>query len=121
MGAVRQVAPTEAFVSPDSVLAKMAREMLKAHGGDSPAEDMVICPVCGEPLPCTAGRAAAEVVEAAGLAESSGLIAAARGVPGASPLGLPATATQQATVALPPSASPAPRPSPSLSPSPSFS
>ena len=78
MGAVRQVAPTEAFVNPDSVLAKMAREMLKAHGGGSPTEDMVICPVCGEPLPCPAGRSAAEVLTAAGLAESSGLLAAVR-------------------------------------------
>jgi hypothetical protein len=67
------------FVKPDSVLARTAREMLDAHaGGSGPRDGMTICPQCGEPLPCGAGQAAAEVVTAAGLAETSGLVAAAR-------------------------------------------
>ncbi|WP_203726165.1 hypothetical protein, partial [Paractinoplanes durhamensis] len=73
------MAPTEAFVDPDSVLAQTAREMLAAHaGGAGPSEGMMECPVCGEPLPCPAGRSAAEVLEAAGLAEASGLVAMSR-------------------------------------------
>ena len=44
---------------------------------------MTTCPVCGEPLPCASGRAAAEVLFAAGLAELSGLVDAARGGLGA--------------------------------------
>src|SRR6185295_3077860 len=68
---------------------------LEAHaGGGGPREGMMTCPVCGEPLPCSSGRAAAEVLFAAGLAESSGLVAAARGGP-ASPLGLPAEPAAQ--------------------------
>ncbi|WP_344572667.1 hypothetical protein, partial [Winogradskya humida] len=67
------------YVKPDSVLARTAWEMLQSHaGGQGPHDGITICPVCGERLPCTAGRAAAEVVAAAGLAESSGLIAATR-------------------------------------------
>src|SRR5690348_4572806 len=69
----------KAFVDPDSVLARTAQQMLAAHaGGAGPSEGMTECPVCGEPLPCPAGRSAAEVVEAAGLAEASGLIAVHR-------------------------------------------
>ncbi|MFL6112668.1 MAG: hypothetical protein ACJ786_15140, partial [Catenulispora sp.] len=69
----------KAFVDPDSVLARTALGMLEAHGGGAgPSEGMTECPVCGAPLPCPVGRAAAEVVEAAGLAEASGLLAAAR-------------------------------------------
>src|SRR6185436_1536078 len=81
----------QAFVDPDSVLARTALGMLEAHaGGAGPSEGMTECPACGEPLPCPVGRAAAEVVEAAGLAEASGLVTAARhGTPGgyASPQG----------------------------------
>src|SRR4051794_35812987 len=67
------------LVKPDSVLARTARESLEAHaGGAGPREGMTICPVCGEPLPCPTGRAAAEVLFAAGLAQSSGLIDASR-------------------------------------------
>src|SRR4051794_29603166 len=67
------------LVKPDSVLARTAQEALEAHaGGAGPREGMMACPVCGEPLPCPTGRAAAEVLFAAGLAESSGLIEAAR-------------------------------------------
>jgi hypothetical protein len=84
------MASTGTYVNPDSVLARTAREMLEAHaGGGGPREGMMTCPVCGEPLPCSSGRAAAEVLFAAGLAESSGLVAAAR-AGAASPLGLPA-------------------------------
>ena len=83
--------PVATFVKPDSVLARTAREVMQAHGGGAgPRDGMITCPVCGEPLPCTSGRAAAEVLFAAGLAESSGLVDAARGGLGpASPLGLP--------------------------------
>src|SRR4051794_35193516 len=67
------------LVNPDSVLARTAQEALEAHaGGAGPREGMMNCPVCGEPLPCPTGRAAAEVLFAAGLAQSSGLIDAAR-------------------------------------------
>ncbi|WP_213008295.1 hypothetical protein, partial [Paractinoplanes toevensis] len=78
------MAPTETFVDPESVLAQTAREMLATHaGGAGPSEGMTECPVCGEPLPCPAGRSAAEVLEAAGLAEASGLISVHRqGLPG---------------------------------------
>ena len=73
------MAPTQAYVKPDSVLARTAREMLEAHaGGAGPSTVMTRCPLCGEPLPCSSGRAAAEVLFAAGLAESSGLVAASR-------------------------------------------
>jgi hypothetical protein len=73
------VAPIEAFVNPDSVLARTAREMLAAHGGgEGPRGELTICPVCYENLPCPAGVAAAEVLAAAGLAEASGLVSAAR-------------------------------------------
>src|SRR4051812_20464397 len=69
----------KAFVDPDSVPARPALGMLEAHGGGAgPSEGMTECPVCGEPLPCPAGRSAAEVVEAAGLAEASGLVTAVR-------------------------------------------
>lgn len=69
----------QTYVNPDSLLARTARETLAAHaGGAGPTDTMTICPVCGEPLPCPSGRAAAEVLFAAGLAESSGLIEAAR-------------------------------------------
>jgi hypothetical protein len=64
---------TRTFVDPESVLARTARETAEAHTGET-----AICPACGEPLPCASGRAAAEVLLAAGLAESSGLVAAAR-------------------------------------------
>ncbi|MDT5032241.1 MAG: hypothetical protein QOC94_2412 [Actinoplanes sp.] len=84
--------PVATFVKPDSVLARTAWEVAEAHaGGAGPRTGLTVCPVCGEPLPCSTGRAAAEVLFAAGLAESSGLIDAARGgrgVPG--PLDLPA-------------------------------
>src|SRR5688500_18123115 len=67
------------FVDPDSVLARTAREMLSAHaGGRGPSDARTECPVCGERLPCAAGRSAQEVLVAAGLAESSGLVSAAR-------------------------------------------
>src|SRR6188768_1612518 len=83
------------YINPDSVLARTAWEMVQTHaGGLGPHDGMTICPVCGEPLPCTAGRAAAEVVAAAGLAQSSGLVDAARqglGRDPQSPLGLPST------------------------------
>ena len=86
------------YVDPESVLARTAWEMVQTHaGGLGPHDGMTICPVCGDPLPCAAGRAAAEVLAAAGLAESSGLTAAARNGLGPqardpqSPLGLPAT------------------------------
>ena len=81
------MASTGTYVDPDSVLARTAREMVEAHaGGAGPREGMTICPVCGEPLPCSSGRAAAEVLFAAGLAESSGLVAAARKGMGLSPV-----------------------------------
>ncbi|MGX6603817.1 hypothetical protein ACWKSP_16975 [Micromonosporaceae bacterium Da 78-11] len=74
------------YVNPDSVLARTAQEMLEAHaGGAGPSAGMTRCPVCGEPLPCASGRAAAEVLFAAGLAERSGLVAAARGGLGPDP------------------------------------
>ncbi|MDT4990920.1 MAG: hypothetical protein QOH97_812 [Actinoplanes sp.] len=84
--------PVATFVKPDSVLARTAREVVDAHaGGAGPRAGLTACPVCGEPLPCSTGRAAAEVLFAAGLAESSGLIDAARGGRGApGPLELPA-------------------------------
>jgi DNA-binding LacI/PurR family transcriptional regulator len=63
----------QTYVNPDSLLARTARETLAAHaGGAGPGDGMTACPVCGEPLPCSSGRAAAEVLFAAGLAESSG-------------------------------------------------
>ncbi|HET6529115.1 MAG TPA: hypothetical protein VFH03_00655, partial [Actinoplanes sp.] len=87
---------TGTYVNPDSVLARTAREMVEAHaGGGGPRDGMTICPVCGEPLPGPSGRAAAEVLFAAGLAERSGLVAAARHGLG-SPLGLPAGGTERA-------------------------
>ena len=61
-------------MDPESVLARTARQMLEAHAG----EGLMFCPACGDRLPCPAARAAAEVVAAAGLAESSGLVRAAR-------------------------------------------
>nr|WP_221379430.1 hypothetical protein [Actinoplanes polyasparticus] len=73
------MASTRAFVDPDSILARTAREVLEAHaGGHGPGEGLTVCPACGERLPCAAGQAAAEVVVAAGLAEQSGLVAASR-------------------------------------------
>src|SRR5690349_20193752 len=91
------------YVNPDSVLARTAWEMVQTHaGGLGPHAGMTVCPVCGEPLPCAAGRAAAEVLAAAGLAESSGLIETVREGRGgpdrdpASPLGLPGTAAPAA-------------------------
>src|SRR4051812_7345484 len=67
------------YINPDSVLARTAWEMVQTHaGGLGPHDGIDTCPVCDEPLPCRAGRAAAEVLAAAGLAESSGLIEAAR-------------------------------------------
>jgi len=100
------------YVNPDSVLARTAWEMVQTHaGGLGPHAGMTVCPVCGEPLPCAAGRSAAEVVAAAGLAESSGLIDAARegrGGPNldpASPLGPPSPAA-----GLSPAAEPLPEP-----------
>jgi hypothetical protein len=78
MGAA-EVAPIKAYVDPDSVLARTAREMLQAHaGGRGPSDEATVCPACGEPLPCAAGRSAAEVLSAAGLAEESGLVSAFR-------------------------------------------
>src|SRR5690242_7624641 len=78
MGAA-DVAPTRAFVDPESVLARTAREVLEAHaGGRGPGDGTSVCPACGQRLPCAAGQSAAEVVAAAGLAEASGLTAAAR-------------------------------------------
>jgi hypothetical protein len=62
------------YVNPESVLARTAWEMVQTHaGGLGPSDGMSSCPVCGEPLPCTVGRGAAEVVTAAGLAESPGV------------------------------------------------
>src|SRR3954464_13814049 len=79
MGAGRTVAAKQAFVNPESVLARTARQMLEAHGGGrGPSDGYTICPACGEWLPCPVARAAAEVVIAAGLAEASGLVEAAR-------------------------------------------
>ncbi|MET0423995.1 MAG: hypothetical protein ABW046_08980, partial [Actinoplanes sp.] len=73
------MAPKQAYVDPDSVLARTARKMFEAHaGGRGPGDGLTRCPSCGEPLPCAAGQAAAEVLDAAGLAEASGLISAAR-------------------------------------------
>ena len=67
------------YVKPDSVLALTAVEVAAAHAGTAePGEEMTTCPVCGEPVPCGAGRSAAEVLLAAGLAEQSGLIEAVR-------------------------------------------
>ena len=94
------MASTGTFVNPDSVLARTAREMMEAHaGGAGPREGMTICPVCSRPLPCPSGRAAAEVLLAAGLAQSSGLISASRQGSASSPLGLPMP--EQAPVGLP--------------------
>jgi hypothetical protein len=98
-------------VKPDSVLARTAREVMAAHaGGAGPRAGLTVCPVCGEPLPCASGRAAAEVLFAAGLAESSGLIDAARaGLGTSSPLGLPDSPAPQPSAAVgssPVSASP---------------
>src|SRR3982751_1463564 len=90
-GMGNRMAPTT-YVNPDSVLARTAREVMQAHGGGAgPREGMTTCPVCGEPLPCPTGRAAAEVLFAAGLAQSSGLVDAARqqALGTVSPLGLP--------------------------------
>ena len=67
--------PVLAIVNPDSVLARTAWEMLEHHAG---GDDMTLCPACGERLPCPVGRSAAQVLAAAGLAEFSGLVAAAR-------------------------------------------
>src|SRR4051794_10552138 len=64
----------QAFVKPESVLARTAQEVLAAHTGSAGMP----CPACGAVVPCPAGRSAAEVVEAAGLAELSGLVDAAR-------------------------------------------
>jgi hypothetical protein len=51
------------YVNPDSVLARTAWEMVQTHaGGLGPHDGMTVCPVCGERLPCSVGRAAAEVV-----------------------------------------------------------
>ena len=54
---------------------------------------MMACPVCGLQLPCPTGRAAAEVLFAAGLAQSSGLVEVSRGglgpAAGAAPFGAP--------------------------------
>src|ERR687890_41030 len=70
---------TGTIVKADSVLAHTAREVLAAHaGGAGPRDGMTICPVCGYSLPCASGRAAAEVLLAAGLAQSSGLVGWAR-------------------------------------------
>jgi hypothetical protein len=73
---------TGVYVKPDSVLAHTAREMVEAHfGGSGPRDGVTVCPTCGDPLPCAAGRAAAEVLAAAGLAQTSqasGLVQAAR-------------------------------------------
>jgi hypothetical protein len=92
------------YVKPDSVLARTAQDMVEAHfGGFGPRDGYTVCPQCGDPLPCAAGRAAAEVLAAAGLArtsQASGLIQAARQGPpdrqspsippgGADPLGAP--------------------------------
>jgi hypothetical protein len=72
------MAPTT-YVKPDSVLARTAQEVAQAHaGGRGPSAGMTICPLCAEPLPCSAARAAAEVLLAAGLALSSGLVEASR-------------------------------------------
>ncbi|MGK5685402.1 hypothetical protein [Actinoplanes sp. URMC 104] len=79
------MAPIKAFVDPDSVLARTAQAMLTAHAG-APG---TLCPVCGERLPCAAGTSAAEVVAAAGLAENSGLVAAARRGPEPGPTAVP--------------------------------
>ena len=87
---------TGVYVKPDSVLARTAREMVEAHfGGSGPRDGVTVCPTCGDPLPCAAGRAAAEVLAAAGLAQTaraSGLVQAARqglpmGAGAPSPLG----------------------------------
>ncbi|HEY7273952.1 MAG TPA: hypothetical protein VH502_14565, partial [Actinoplanes sp.] len=81
------------YVKPDSVLARTAREVVEAHaGGSGPRGGMMACPVCGQSLPCPTGRAAAEVLFAAGLAQSSGLVDASRGglgPAGESPFGAP--------------------------------
>ena len=99
------------FVKPDSVLARTAREVMAAHaGGAGPQEGMTTCPICGEPLPCTSGRRAAEVLFAAGLAELSGLIDAARGGLGPAPsLDLPGRLANAGTEpATPPGSGDAP-------------
>ena len=93
---------TGTYVKPDSVLARTAREVVAAHaGGAGPRPGMTTCPVCGEPLPCPTGRAAAEVLFAAGLAESSGLVDAARHGrgpdPAVGPLGLAADGAEPAS------------------------
>ncbi|WP_268240501.1 hypothetical protein, partial [Mangrovihabitans endophyticus] len=105
------------FIDPGSVLARTAREMLAAHGGGTgPRDGTAPCPVCGEPLPCASGRAAAEVLFAAGLAEESGLISAARPTRAPeSPLGVPASSAPAPT-GVPASSPGAPSPSPAPAP-----
>jgi hypothetical protein len=103
------------YVKPDSVLARTAREVVEAHaGGAGPRDGMTACPVCGQPLPCSTGRAAAEVLFAAGLAQSSGLVEKSRGglgpAAGQAPFGAPAVpypATPAAVLSVPPNPAPA--------------
>jgi hypothetical protein len=125
------------YVKPDSVLARTAREVLEAHaGGAGPRDGMMACPICGLTLPCPTGRAAAEVLFAAGLAQSSGLVEAARGglgpaagesfgvpvVPAPVPYAAPAPAASRplgAPPAIVPPVPTAPPPAAPLAPAPS--
>jgi len=52
------------FIKPDSVMVRVADDLLGRHRGSEPGAE---CAGCGLPSPCPAARNAAEIRRAAGL------------------------------------------------------